>query len=167
MLRRWIIPIIVLPETVLIGVPSLLLWLTNNTKAAAEIAGVETWNFWVAVLIGIPGFVLAFSAMKMFFKFGEGTAAPWDPPRKFVVKGAYRWVRNPMLSGVIILLFAMSLALQSWAIAIWGAVFFCGNTIYFRFSEEPRLLERFGDDYRRYCEYVPRWIPRLRPWDLD
>ena len=165
MILRWIIPIVVLPGTVLIGVPALLVFLTRNSGAAAELARTDTPTFWLAVLMAIPGSILSLSAMALFFRFGEGTPAPWDPPRKLVVQGVYRWVRNPMLSGVIVMLSALSLLLQSWVIATWAGVFFLANTIYFRFSEEPGLRQRFGDDYQRYCKHVPRWVPRLRPWD--
>ena len=100
----------------------------------------------------------------MFFRFGDGTAAPWDPPQRLVVVGPYRHVRNPMLTGVIAILFAESLLLQSWPIGIWATVFSIGNAIYFPLVEEPGLLARFGDDYRVYCQHVGRWIPRLSPW---
>ncbi len=55
--------------------------------------------------------------------------------------------------------------LKSWPIASWVALFFLANAIYFTLSEEPALEERFGDDYRRYKAHVPRWVPRLHPWE--
>lgn len=98
-------------------------------------------------------------------KFGNGTPAPWDPPKKLVVRGPYRHVRNPMISGVVLLLLAESLWLQSWPIALWMMIFVIVNMIYFPLFEEKGLEERFGNDYRRYKAHVPRWVPRLRPWE--
>lgn len=163
-MSRWIIPIIVLPGTVLVFVPLAIVWLTRNAECAASFADLDSAMFWLGVLFGIPGALFSLSAMSVFFRFGEGTAAPWDPPRRLVVAGPYRYVRNPMLTGVIALLIAESLFFQSWPLGIWAVVFAVGNAVYFPLFEEPPLLERFGDDYRVYCRNVPRWIPRIRPW---
>jgi protein-S-isoprenylcysteine O-methyltransferase Ste14 len=70
-----------------------------------------------------------------------------------------------MISGVVILLVAEALVLRSWPILLWAALFCVVNTIYFMWSEEPGLERRFGEDYRRYKASVPRWIPRVRPWE--
>ena len=163
-MSRWIIPVLVLPGTVLVLIPLLINRMTRATVLTAAAAGPETVSFWLAMLFGIPGTALSVWAMSMFFRFGDGTAAPWDPPQRLVVVGPYRHVRNPMLTGVIAMLLAESLLLQSWPIGIWAAVFSIGNAIYFPLVEEPGLLVRFGDDYRDYCQHVRRWIPRLRPW---
>ena len=74
-------------------------------------------------------------------------------------------MRNPMITGVLAMLLAEAVVLRSWPIALWMALFFLANAVYFRLSEERGLERRFGDDYRLYKAQVPRWIPRLRPWD--
>lgn len=165
MFSRWVSSILILPGTVLLAIPAMLVWLSRGTKLSASFCGWGDWKFWLATLLAIPGVILSLAAMAMFLRFGDGTPAPWDPPRKFVVKGVYRWVRNPMLSGVIIMLVAMSLFLQSWPIGFWAGLFFVANTLYFRVSEEPGLEKRFGEDYRKYCANVHRWMPRITPWD--
>lgn len=81
--------------------------------------------------------------------------------------GVYRYVRNPMITGVMLVLLAESLFFGSLALFAWFAFFTVGNLIYIPLSEEPGLLRRFGDDYERYQEHVPRWIPRRRAWDGD
>jgi protein-S-isoprenylcysteine O-methyltransferase Ste14 len=100
-------------------------------------------------------------------KVGQGTPAPWDPPKKLVVRGPYRYVRNPMITGALLLLLAEAMLLQSWPIAIWLVLFFIGNSVYFPLVEEKGLEKRFGDAYRKYKANVPRWIPRLRAWKDD
>ena len=102
--------------------------------------------------------------ITLFLKFGKGTPAPWDPPKKLVVRGSYCYVRNPMIISVILMLLAEALLFQSWPIAGWLVVFFIGNSIYFPLVEEKSLEKRFGDDYREYKAHVHRWIPRLRAW---
>jgi protein-S-isoprenylcysteine O-methyltransferase Ste14 len=69
-----------------------------------------------------------------------------------------------MISGVLFMLVAETLAYQSIGLGIWTAVFLVGNSVYFPLVEEPGLRKRFGPDYDRYCENVGRWIPRLTAW---
>ena len=96
---------------------------------------------------------------------GRGTLAPWDPPRKLVVSGPYRYVRNPMISGVVFILFAESLLLLSRDHALWALGFLAANAVQIPLMEEPQLEARFGESYREYKRHVGRLIPRLRPWD--
>jgi protein-S-isoprenylcysteine O-methyltransferase Ste14 len=88
--------------------------------------------------------------------------APWDPPAHLVVRGPYRYVRNPMISGVLFIIIAESLVLRSFPHAAWAAVFLLVNMIYIPFIEEPQLERRFGDEYRQYKRDVPRFVPRMR-----
>jgi len=103
----------------------------------------------------------------MFSTDGDGTLAPWDPPRKLVVKGIYRNVRNPMISGVLSILAGEAIFFGSMAIFEWFVFFVVLNAIYIPLSEEPMLAARFGEDYLSYKSHVPRWIPRLTPWQPD
>ena len=96
---------------------------------------------------------------------GRGTLAPWDPPRKLVVTGPYRYVRNPMISGVVFILFAESLLLRSTAHAVWALGFLAANFVLIPLMEEPQLEARFGEAYREYARHVGRLIPRFRPWN--
>ena len=96
---------------------------------------------------------------------GKGTLAPWDPPRRLVVRGPYQYVRNPMISGVVFVLLGEGLVLLSRPHTLWALTFFLVNCVYIPLSEEPMLKARFGQAYDDYCRHVPRLIPRLRPWD--
>ena len=112
-----------------------------------------------AFLIGAALFV---STVYLFATAGRGTLAPWDPPARLVVRGPYRFVRNPMITGVLLIIVAEALFFRSMPIAVWAAVFFVINAIYLPLFEEPGLERRFGDDYRQYKRDVPRLLPRLR-----
>jgi protein-S-isoprenylcysteine O-methyltransferase Ste14 len=90
--------------------------------------------------------------------------APWDPPRRLVVRGPYRYVRNPMISGVVLVLFGEALVLLSRPHLWWALVFLGINAVYIPLVEEPMLADRFGGDYQEYRRNVPRLLPRLRPW---
>jgi protein-S-isoprenylcysteine O-methyltransferase Ste14 len=146
----------ILPITVLVIVPA---WIEKNWTINI--------NFLVfagstLVLIGLMIMVVCISS---FIRIGRGTLAPWSPTRKLVVKGLYRYVRNPMILGVWIVLLGEALALKSQNILIWAASFFVINTIYFIVYEEPDLEDRFGEEYRDYKKHVSRWLPRLKPYE--
>lgn len=162
---RLILAIIVLPGTALVFVPAIVLTLAENSGAPFQFASPHQILFWLALLPAGAGLGLAFWTVKLFKEFGKGTPAPWDPPEQLVIRGPYRHVRNPMITGALLILLAETLLFQSWPLAVWTVVFFISNTIYFRFREEKGLEKRFGDDYRKYKAQVPRWIPRLRGWN--
>jgi len=164
---RLIFAIIVLPGTALVFVPAMILKLAENSGVSYQFANPDQIVFWLALLPAGVGLGLAFWTVKLFKEVGRGTPAPWDPPEKLVVRGPYRHVRNPMITGALLVLLSEALLFQSWPLAAWTAVFFIGNTVYFRFIEEKGLEKRFGDDYRRYKARVPRWIPRLQGWNPD
>lgn len=157
--------LILLPGTVLVFIPAAIIVSTKNSHFSAKLAAPDQTLFWLALLSASLGLMLSIRALTLFLKVGQGTPAPWDPPKKLVVRGPYRYVRNPMISGALLMLLAEAMLLQSWPIAIWLVLFFIGNSVYFPLVEEKGLEKRFGDDYREYKANVPRWIPRLRAWN--
>jgi protein-S-isoprenylcysteine O-methyltransferase Ste14 len=97
-----------------------------------------------------------------FTFLGKGTPAPIAPPKHLVIKGLYRHVRNPMYVGVLLILFGEALLFESATLflyAVLAFVIFHTAVVYY---EEPTLRRKFADSYKRYCNSVPRWIPRLR-----
>ena len=115
----------------------------------------------------LPGALLFAGSLRRFTTEGDGTLAPWDPPRRLVVSGLYRYVRNPMISGVLLIVSGEALVLWSWPLAEWAMIFLLLNALYIPVIEEPMLVQRFGASYREYCRHVPRFWPRLRPWKSD
>ena len=111
--------------------------------------------------------ILLVVTVYLFATVGEGTLAPWDPTQKLVVEGPYRYVRNPMITGVLTVLVGESIVTGSLAIVLLAAFFFVLNHVYFIFSEEPGLIKRFGQRYKRYMKNVPRWVPRSTAWVGD
>ena len=93
---------------------------------------------------------------------GKGTPAPIDPPKRLVVEGPYRVVRNPMYWSVACVMLGEALACRSVALAESGCVFFACAALFVMVYEEPLLRQKFGAEYEAYCRQVPRWIPRFR-----
>jgi protein-S-isoprenylcysteine O-methyltransferase Ste14 len=141
------------------------------------LSGVDTFHLWQSVpairvalsIVGLLcialGLVLMVATIRLFVAVGKGTLDPWNPTQRLVVQGVYRHVRNPMISGVMSILLGEALMAASLPLLGWFLVFVVGNAVYIPLVEEPGLVKRFGDDYLAYKQNVPRWIPRLRPWD--
>lgn len=110
------------------------------------------------------GAVLIVSALAQIALRARAALAPWDPPPRLVIRGAYRRVRNPMISGVLFVLLGQALVLRSWPHALLAGAFLALALAYLLLLEEPQIEARFGDEYRRYCRHVSRLLPRLRPW---
>ena len=120
-----------------------------------------------AIVLLAIGLTLFIASLAHFATRGRGTLAPWDPPKQLVVSGPYRYVRNPMISGVIFVLLGEALLLRSMPHTQWALLFIVINLIYIPLTEEPMLEARFGDAYREYCKHVGRIIPRVRPWRAE
>jgi protein-S-isoprenylcysteine O-methyltransferase Ste14 len=163
-LLRHAISVVLLPVTVTTVVP---VWIARRYHV--PVALPSTAAGFLLVLAGAAalavGVWLFAASLSHFFTEGKGTLAPWDPPRRLVVRGPYRYVRNPMISGVIFILAGEALILRSVPHAWWVAIFAGMNAIVIPLTEEPLLKLRFGDEYRVYCENVRRFLPRVKPWE--
>ncbi len=164
MLRRWIKAIAALPVVVLVVIPFVLIATFQTLPWSYPPASPGSLAFWLALGLAAYGLPLAIWTVSLFWRYGEGTAAPWDPPQRFVVRGPYRYLRNPMISGVLALLAAETLMLRSLPILCWLVVALLVNVFNIPFVEERGLAKRFGKPYLTYKKNVPRWLPRFRPW---
>jgi protein-S-isoprenylcysteine O-methyltransferase Ste14 len=163
-LLRHLLSIAILPFTITVLVPR---WIARRYDVGVTWpASAVDWTAATAggALVGV-GLLLFAASLRMFFTAGRGTLAPWDPPRRLVVSGPYRYVRNPMISGVVLILFGTALCLRSMPHAAWAAIFLAANIVWFPIVEEPMLEEQFGEEYRTYRRNVPRFVPRLRAWN--
>ncbi len=163
MLLRHLLSIAVLPFVVTVVIP---VWLARRNGIALRVADKLPELLLQLAGLGVLGIglVLFASSLRRFATEGRGTLAPWDPPRQLVVRGPYRYVRNPMISGVLFVLFGEALVLLSRPHLTWALAFLVMNAIFIPLLEEPQLARRFGAAYDEYRRHVPRIIPRLRPW---
>ena len=118
---------------------------------------------WIVVAIGAA---IGLPCVWEFAWRGLGTPAPFDPPRKLVISGPYRFVRNPMYFGMGLVLIGEAIVFPNITLLMLGltAALFLFVTAFVIVYEEPTLRRTFGTDYEAYCRAVRRWIPRLRPW---
>jgi protein-S-isoprenylcysteine O-methyltransferase Ste14 len=156
-----------LPFLATVVVPAFLVWGGDVTVGWGLPAGLAFLPVLLGALLAGIGGLLFVQTVRLLATVGEGTLAPWDPTSKLVVRGPYRRVRNPMISGVLFVLLGEAAILGSPALLIWAGAFLAVNAVYMPLVEEPGLRRRFGEDYDTYRANVPRWLPRLKPWDAD
>jgi protein-S-isoprenylcysteine O-methyltransferase Ste14 len=119
-----------------------------------------------AVYAGWPlmavGALLILAAEATFLKVGHATGATGDAPSRLVTGGPFRRLRNPIYLGAGILFFGLAFLRRSPTLLMAALAMAPAMGAYVAWFEEPRLERRFGEEYRRYREAVPRWIPRFR-----
>lgn len=117
----------------------------------------------VTQIIGLLAMALGvFALLKCIWDFaalGRGTLAPMDPPRALVVRGLYRYVRNPMYVGVLTSLLGEALFFESWALLQYAMAWLLIVHLFTVLYEEPKLRRQFGGSYDEYCRAVSRWWP--------
>lgn len=162
-LVRQLTSFLLLPGVVAGVVP---VWIArrDGTAFVVDTAPATIVALLAALATGAIGVWLFAYSLAHFITRGRGTLAPWDPPRELVVSGPYRYVRNPMISGVCFILVAEALAMRSAPHAWWAATFAALNAVYIPLIEEPGLRSRFDGAYDVYAANVRRLIPRLSPW---
>jgi protein-S-isoprenylcysteine O-methyltransferase Ste14 len=105
------------------------------------------------------GAALALWCIATFVVVGRGTPAPFDPPRRLVVAGPYRHLRNPMYAGAVVALAGAALFYRSGALLAYAAAFLAVSHAFVVLYEEPALLRAFGGEYEAYRRRVGRWWP--------
>jgi len=124
-------------------------------------AGIGSWQI-AGLAILVLGGAVALWCILTFALVGKGTPAPFDPPRKLVVAGPYRWVRNPMYIGAGGVLVGTALFYESAALVAFAAGFLLAAHLFVVFYEEPTLERTFGAQYADYRNAVQRWVPTWR-----
>lgn len=164
--------ILILPTTATVIIPATILWFTGGPDFGWPLGWSTAFPVSLALLLAgcaliCAGLTLLGKTIHLFATIGKGTLAPWDPTRKLVVQGPCRHVRNPMISGVWCILLGESVLLGSVPVFVFALLFVTINHVYFITSEEPGLMRRFGEEYLLYRNAVPRWVPRLTPWEKE
>jgi protein-S-isoprenylcysteine O-methyltransferase Ste14 len=115
----------------------------------------------LGLLFIVFGAALLAGCIVEFARSGRGTLSPVDPPRLLVVRGLYRYVRNPMYLSVTTIVLGEALLAESWPLALYWAIWFLVANLFVIGYEEPTLRRRFGASYEEYTRQVGRWIPSV------
>lgn len=120
----------------------------------------ETWllHHYIGVIVFVIGLIIMLWCIISFAVKGRGTPSPVDPTKKLVISGLYCFSRNPMYIGVILILVGEAIFFQSVELWVYLLFVFITFNIFAILVEEPRLKKDFGEEYKRYCKKVRRWI---------
>lgn len=140
--------VLVLPGTIGFAVPLLILEPAWRSLDFSPLG-------WVAL---VPGVLLLSLCVRQFYVEGKGTLAPWSPPVHLVAAGPYRWSRNPMYVGMMLIIVGWAVGLRSPAIGWYAAFMLAAFHARILLGEEPRLAREFPDEWPRYAARTPRWI---------
>ncbi len=148
---------ILVPGTVMVLIPY---WILNRNLVLLP----SHWEIrhYLALVPALLGIAIYFRCVWDFATVGCGTPAPIDPPKTLVVRGLFRYVRNPMYIGGLFLLLGEAMFFRSLALLKYAVVIFIVYHLFVVFYEEPSLERKFGESYRRYRQNVRRWIPGKR-----
>jgi protein-S-isoprenylcysteine O-methyltransferase Ste14 len=152
--------LVLAPGTVAGYVP----WLICRWRVHAPFPGFMLLRVIGAVLI-VGGAAVLLECFARFALQGIGTPAPVFPTKHLVVSGFYRFVRNPMYVSVLALLIGQALWFGSAGIVLWAFAAWLAAHLFVIGYEEPTMRRTFGAEYEAYRAHVPRWIPRLSPWE--
>ena len=145
---------VLVPGTVIVFLP--LQVLRSGWGGRVQL-GVFSYIGWLPLLAGTA---LMFWCWYDFATRGKGTPAPYDAPRRLVVSGPFRVVRNPMYVAGVAILFGMAIVTGAPALLLYALAFWLFTATFVLIYEQPTLRRKFGDEYAEYCARVPAWIPR-------
>jgi protein-S-isoprenylcysteine O-methyltransferase Ste14 len=146
------------PFTVGLLFPRYVHW---SFTPASDVIHPPAWSSFSGLGILLAGVVLYLWCAWDFAVKGMGTPAPIDAPKKLVVNGPYRFVRNPMYCGVFLLILSQATLLYSRPILVYLVFVFLCFHLFIVLYEEPHLGKTFGAQYHEYRRKVRRWIPRF------
>ena len=138
----------------LVYLPARILAWSGITRPA-----VLAWPQIAGIVVATAGALIALSCLWAFAWIGKGTPAPFDPPRKLVVRGPYRFLRNPMYVGAGLAVGGAALFFESIQLLAFVALFLLTTHLFVVLYEEPTLRRTFGPEYKAYCQRVRRWWP--------
>jgi protein-S-isoprenylcysteine O-methyltransferase Ste14 len=145
------------PGTVAIWIPYGIL----SSAGAGGTISTGGFRYFGLAVITIGALIYLWCAWDFTFA-GKGTPAPIDPPRELVVRGLYRYVRNPMYLGVLSVVIGQAVWFEALRLFAYAGLVFVVFSSFVLIYEEPALKRKFGNAYKQYCDRVPRWIPRFR-----
>jgi protein-S-isoprenylcysteine O-methyltransferase Ste14 len=164
---RHLISFLLFPVTMTLVIPALIV-MPAGVRAPHLGAALTVGLVTIGCLLIAAGLGLLIWTVVLFDRVGKGTLGlgpVMGEPVHLVVRGPYRHVRNPMITGVLCILLGEAAVTASPALLLWFTIFLVFQATVIPFWEEPHLVGRYGDEYVDYRRNVPRWIPRISAWD--
>lgn len=132
-------------------------WIAGSPGTGTFKNNLSSFQY-IAIFIFAAGIAILFYCISMFAVKGKGTLSPADPTKKLVVSGLYKFSRNPMYIGVMLMLIGEAIFFNSGGLWIYTSIVFIAFNLFIVLHEEPRLKEDFGTEYQQYSKAVRRWV---------
>ena len=147
-----------------LGIPALLIFILPKLD---RILGLGSFylgipNIIIGVLLIIIGAALAFYTIYIQYTLASGTPIPVAPTKRLLVVGPFKYCRNPMALGTIILYAGISILVGSFSSLFMVLLFTILLVLYIKLIEEKELQQRFGEEYLLYKKQTPFFIPGLK-----
>jgi protein-S-isoprenylcysteine O-methyltransferase Ste14 len=157
---------LILPVGVIIVIPLLIYLLTGSSNHYIALSS-NMYYLILGFFLVIIGLYLLVICISIFYKKGKGTLMPLSKmhTQHLVIIGPYKYVRNPMIIGVILTVFGEAFIFESISTFICAIIFFILNLIYIPLIEEKGVLKRFGKEFIQYKREVNGWIPKFKAYD--
>ena len=132
-------------------------WILGSPSIATFKNSLRSFQY-IALFMFAAGVAILLHCIGMFAVKGKGTLSPANPTKKLVVSGLYKFSRNPMYIGVMMILIGEAIFFSSGNLWIYAAMVFIAFNLFIVLHEEPRLKEDFGTEYQQYLKAVRRWL---------
>jgi len=132
-------------------------FLVKNRLPYVPVSAFQFYHY-LAFLLFLTGLIIVFHCVFRFFKDGRGTLSPAVPTKQLVISGLYRYSRNPMYIGIMLILVGEVIFCSAINLLIYTILIFTAFNLFVIFREEPRLKRDFGEAYDNYQRKVRRWI---------
>jgi len=142
-------------------VAGLIPWWISRWQLQPSFFGLEPLR-WLGVLLIVLGLPVLLESFVRFAIEGLGTPAPILPTQHLVVRGFYRYVRNPMYVAVVSIILGQALLLGNADLLLYAALVWAAFHAFVLMYEEPKLRKTYGAEYEAYCAQVRRWVPRVQ-----
>lgn len=129
-------------------------WIHQGRERWSLVIG--RWSY-LGIALALPGLLILASTVIEFFRRGRGTLAPWDPPRALVAEGLYRYCRNPMYVGVLLMIWGQGLWWRSGEVVVYGYLMAVVFHLRVLLYEERWLAHTFPAEWEEYRTRVKRW----------
>lgn len=148
----------ILQPGVVAGLLPYWIWGYNTPQFSETFEHGLRFFHYTAIFIFAVGIAILLYCISLFAVKGKGTLSPADPTKKLVVSGLYKFSRNPMYIGVLLILIGEAVFFSSGSLWVYTAVVFIAFNLFIIFHEEPRLNKDFGTEYQQYLKKVRRWL---------
>ncbi|QNL48736.1 isoprenylcysteine carboxylmethyltransferase family protein [Olivibacter sp. SDN3] len=139
-------------------VAALLPYLILGNRITQALGEPFNLRHFAALAVFVFGFIIMLVCIGSFAIYGRGTLSPADPTKKLVVQGLYRYSRNPMYVGIMLMLIGEGFFFGSGVLWAYTLIIFILFNIFIRYFEEPRLMRDFGAEYTHYRQRVGMWL---------